>query len=248
MHEPPDIRGSRILVVDDEHAVLVVLQQALEELGCAVECTTDPEQALAHLRDQPCHLLICDKNLPGTSGLDLIARARAHDPDLACILITAYASLESAIESLRLGVFDYLLKPFERIELVTAKARLALEHQRLAAYNRQLLERLRAADQDLDAVRRRLGLDPTAGPDLQQALQRAIADATATLSAELEPLKRLAELLRNLLPQLRRASDQLAQPGPEAQAALAKLRTWFERIAAMLPPPRPPGGPERSAP
>jgi DNA-binding NtrC family response regulator len=100
-----------ILLVDDDDAVRLTMGAVLEEDGHRVQPASDLATARRLLDDQVFEVLIVDLRLDEDSGLEILKLARQRDPDLVGIVITAYASLESAIEALRGGAFSYLLKP-----------------------------------------------------------------------------------------------------------------------------------------
>lgn len=124
-------RSSRILLVDDEAIVRKVIQTVLERPGLYIVEAENGEKGIELLLAEPFDLIIADKNLPGITGLDVIRRAKAVDPRMGALLITAYASRESAEEAMAMGVDDYLVKPFEMSDLLE-KVDEALEcrHQR----------------------------------------------------------------------------------------------------------------------
>lgn len=103
----------RILVVDDEEVVRAVMRDTLDQPGWYVVLAEDGEQAISLLLEEHFDVLIADKNLPGITGLDVIRRAKALNDSIGTLLVTAYASRESAEEALSLGVDDYLTKPFD---------------------------------------------------------------------------------------------------------------------------------------
>jgi CheY-like chemotaxis protein len=111
-------RSRRILVVDDEEVVRGVVRGALERPGTFLVDVETGEDAIRLLLSEPFDLLIVDKNLPGITGLDVVRRAKASQPRIATLVITGYASRESAEEALALGVDAYLVKPFELTELL----------------------------------------------------------------------------------------------------------------------------------
>jgi len=115
--ESIDKRPKRILVVDDERIVWDVISNALDKPGMYLVYAADGEEAIRLLLQEPFDLLIADKNLPGITGLDVIRRAKATDSSMATLLITAYASRESAEEAMAIGVDDYIVKPFDIQEL-----------------------------------------------------------------------------------------------------------------------------------
>lgn len=121
-------RSVRILVVDDEEIVRAVIREVLERPGWYLVEAEDGEQAIGLILKEPFDLLIADKNLPGITGLDVIRRAKASDPRMGTLLVTAFASRESAEEALALGIDDYLRKPFDMSDL-EAKVLEALERR-----------------------------------------------------------------------------------------------------------------------
>ncbi|MBN2495189.1 MAG: response regulator [Deltaproteobacteria bacterium] len=121
-------RGFRILVVDDEAVVRRVIRSALDRPGLYLVEAEDGERAIELLLDEPFDLVIADKNLPGITGLDVIRRAKAVDARMGLLLVTAYASRESAEEAMAIGVDDYIVKPFELGDLV-AKVDEALDRR-----------------------------------------------------------------------------------------------------------------------
>jgi CheY-like chemotaxis protein len=110
-------KSTRILVVDDEEVVRRVISETLEKPGIFVVEAEDGEKAIALLLSEPFSLIICDKNLPGITGLDVIRRAKAKDPKIATLLITGFASRESVEEAMAIGVDEYIIKPFDLPEL-----------------------------------------------------------------------------------------------------------------------------------
>ena len=107
----------RILVVDDEAALRLLLQRELEDRGHAVTVAPHPSEAVRALEREPFDLVLTDIRMPGMTGLQLTGEVRRRWPQTDVILMTGFASLESAAEGLRLGAFDYLMKPFTRLEL-----------------------------------------------------------------------------------------------------------------------------------
>ena len=133
-------RGS-ILLVDDEEKILKSLGRALREAGHNVVDTTSPRQAQRLLAERPFDLLVVDNMMPELSGLDLIREYVGSTPEgerAQVLMMTAHATVESAIEAMKLGALDYLRKPFEIDELIVVVRR-ALDHQRLRTQHRYLL-------------------------------------------------------------------------------------------------------------
>ena len=135
-----DPRGS-ILLVDDEEKILKALGRALRDEGHEVVAAGGAREAQRLLASRPFDLLVVDNRMPEKTGLELIrelASTTAEGDRPQIIMMTAHATVESAIAAMKLGAFDYLQKPFEVEELLVV-ARRALEHQRLRTQNRYLL-------------------------------------------------------------------------------------------------------------
>ncbi len=129
--------AERVLVVEDERAQREVLVQCLRKAGYAVESAATGEEAVERIPVLSPAVLLTDLCLPGLGGLEVVRRARAWDEDLGVLLVTAYASVDSAIEALRLGAHDYLLKPLI-LEDVTRKVARLLGHRALVRENARL--------------------------------------------------------------------------------------------------------------
>jgi len=135
-----DPRGS-ILLVDDEERILKSLGRALRDEGHEVVAAAGARDAQRLLAARPFDLLVVDNRMPEKTGLELIRELASSTPESErpqIVMMTAHATVESAIEAMKLGAFDYLQKPFEVDELLVA-ARRALEHQRLRTQHRYLL-------------------------------------------------------------------------------------------------------------
>ena len=102
----------RVLVIDDEKNIRTTLSLCLEQMGCTVTAVSTPEAALAALRQQPYELSFLDLRLGGADGLDLIPKLLAIDAGLLVIVITAYATIDTAVDAIKRGATDYLPKPF----------------------------------------------------------------------------------------------------------------------------------------
>jgi len=132
---------AKILVVDDEQGLCAGIQEALQREGYLVEGSTDPATALKMARERLYNLVISDIKMPGLSGLDLLTQVRAQHRDTLFILMTAYGTVESAVEAMKQGAYDYLPKPLDtkRLRAVVQKA---LEFQSVVAENNELRQRL----------------------------------------------------------------------------------------------------------
>lgn len=126
-----------ILVVDDDDNLRWVLKTQLEEMGYAAETAADGVSALNAIDKQPPALVLTDLNMPGMSGLDLMERIRRDYPEIPVVIITAFGTIQSAVQAMRSGAYDYLTKPIDYDELALCVSRV-LEHFRLVQEVRTL--------------------------------------------------------------------------------------------------------------
>ena len=109
-------KGS-VLIVDDEQSVLEILEQYLIDRGYNVGAAGDGAAAEALLKERSFDVALVDLKLPDCSGLDLISRYQNEYPAMMCVIMTAFASLDSTIDAIRLNVFDYIQKPFDLVKI-----------------------------------------------------------------------------------------------------------------------------------
>jgi len=133
--------GSRILIVDDEPDMVDNCARILRRAGYSCLTTSDPHRALAYLETDRPDVVLTDLKMPEMDGMELLRRARALDPVLPVIVITAFATIESAVDAVKHGAFDYLPKNFS-IDQLTVTVERALRHRRLQLENRNLREQL----------------------------------------------------------------------------------------------------------
>jgi DNA-binding NtrC family response regulator len=132
----------RLLVLDDERRMVDIIAMVLRREGYEVASCTDARLALEMLAQEPFDLLITDLRMPGPDGLEVLRRARTASPELPVILMTAHASVSTAIAAMKEGAVDYVEKPFDNDELKSLVRR-ALDLTRLARENRYLRAELR---------------------------------------------------------------------------------------------------------
>ncbi len=107
----------RILVVDDDEDICLYLKEFLTREGYSVITATQPLDALPDVLDGKCQLALIDVRMPQMDGVEFLREIRSINPDLCVIIMTAYPSVEGAVESMKADAFDYLLKPFELDQL-----------------------------------------------------------------------------------------------------------------------------------
>jgi DNA-binding NtrC family response regulator len=165
----------KILVVDDEKDMLVLLSRYItEETDYQVKTQNDPVTALAVFKQELFDLVIMDLKMPKMGGLDLLRQIKKIRPDTSAIIMTAYATIETAVEAIQEGAYDYITKPFrrERILLTIDKA---LQWRRMIFENMALREEL----VQKDATRPLLGSSDAIKSIIQQI--RQVAPTTATV-------------------------------------------------------------------
>ncbi len=168
-----------ILIVDDEFSVRNALYKWFKEDGYRVDAAADAKEALQKLEQGPWDIVLLDIRLPGMDGLELQKRIRAIDPNIVIIMITAYASVESAVQALKEGAFDYVTKPIDPDELEHL-IRNAVEQRRLKAENIQLKQHIEELSQ-FDEI---IGESPAMKRVLELVRTVAETDSTVLIRGE----------------------------------------------------------------
>ncbi len=150
MTEPA--RRGRLVIVDDEPVILELLASVFADAEFDVALCPSGNDAVQEVEERGVDVLLVDKNLPDVNGLELIRHARGHTPDVEAIVITGYASLDTALAAMELGVFDYIVKPPKDIFEVRRKVHRAFERQQLARENARLLGELQVKNVELEAA------------------------------------------------------------------------------------------------
>src|SRR5262247_501830 len=128
---------ARVLVIDDEPIIRDVLQEILSREGYAIESVSDAEAGLKALESGEHDLIILDLMLPGIGGFETLKEIKRRDPDSVVVMITAYGSVETAVQAMRMGAHDYLTKPFKNDDVLRTLST-GLRHRRVLAENRTL--------------------------------------------------------------------------------------------------------------
>jgi two-component system, NtrC family, response regulator AtoC len=135
---------ARVLVVDDEENLRLVLRTMLGRAGYVVEAAASAEEALEKLEDFDPEFLLADVRMPGMSGLELCAHLRARHHPATILVMSAFGSIDLALEAMKAGAYDYISKPFQKDEVLLALKK-AEEREGLRRENRALREAVRAA-------------------------------------------------------------------------------------------------------
>ncbi|HYZ88072.1 MAG TPA: response regulator [Myxococcales bacterium] len=180
---------SSVLVVDDEPIVLQVFSRFLNEKGLQTRTASNAEEALKLLSEGGIACVLADKNMPGMDGIEMLRRVREAQPHCAFIVMTGYASTESAIEALRLGAVDYLQKPFDDLDDVARRIEDAIQQVRTEIERSTTMARLGLFDDPEKSVVRKEDSEPGAPI---QILEARVRQATEDLRARcLQLLSRL---------------------------------------------------------
>lgn len=132
---------AKILIVDDEKSIRDSLKMVLAEEGFATDAAGDGEEALLKIQENTYDVVISDIKMPKLDGMQLLESATKISPETFFIIMTAYASVKTAIDALRNGAFDYLIKPVEFDDVIIRVKRL-IEYKKLAAENKSLRQRI----------------------------------------------------------------------------------------------------------
>lgn len=170
----------RLLIVDDEPNIRSGLEKGLAKEADFIDSAGDAEEALGKFRATPYQLVIVDVRLPSAmNGLELVEQMLRGRPQTTAVVITAHGTVETAVEAMRLGAFDFITKPVD-LELIREQVRKAREHHRLRQENRELRTRLADAGEVSGIV----GTCAAIQEVLQQVRQVAVTDATVMIQGE----------------------------------------------------------------
>ncbi len=146
--------GERILIVDDQEGICDLLTMLCRAEGYEPLSAENGKKALALLESLPFQVAILDLMLPDVHGLDILRHAKELQPDIEVVILTGHSDLQTAIDALRLGAYDYLEKPLVDLQIIPLTIRRALDRQELTRHNERLVCELRIAHDELERRRR----------------------------------------------------------------------------------------------
>jgi len=223
MSEPA---APHLLIVDDELAQLTALCDILGQEGYVTRGFSEGREAIAALREEPYDALLTDLMMPQIDGITLLRACHEVDPDLACIVMTGHATVATAVEALKAGALEYVMKPFNVSHILAVLTR-ALGTRRLRLENIQLREAVSIYE---------LARAITQGLDKDEIVERTLAAAIALTDAAAAYLLLPASSAASDAGELRLAGAAgaqalpLAHTSPDSQA----LSTWLSRVSAEL--------------
>ncbi|HOS60419.1 MAG TPA: response regulator [Syntrophorhabdaceae bacterium] len=143
----------QILIVDDNAEIREIVQEYLADSDCQIEGASNGKEALEKYNKNPYDIIITDLKMPGISGIELIKLLKQKTDTIEFVIITGYASVDTAIEAVRIGAFDYIVKPFRMEELkVTIKN--AKEKIILKRANEELLDKLKRFHSEIEKYKK----------------------------------------------------------------------------------------------
>lgn len=178
---------ANILVIDDEIGICEGIQRALAPDGYAVEMALDGEEGLQKILCSSYDLVLIDVMMPGVGGIDLIASIHEHDPEIVCVMITGYATVELAVRAIKEGAYDFLAKPFSVDDLFLTVNQ-GIERRRLSLD----AKRVQAAE----AKARRLEEEKTRLEELDRAKRQFIRLVTHDLQAPVSAIENYLKLIQ----------------------------------------------------
>jgi len=163
------MKDKAVLIVDDEKNILLTVSQSLETLHLEMDTAMNGEDALAKLKGRDFGLILLDLRMPGMDGMEVLRRVREIRPDIQIIIITAYGTIELAVEAMRLGAVDFIQKPFTPEEIRDLVSRVLdrekLDEQKAADYGSSIELAKRSVgrrhfDAAVEHLRKAIFLDP----------------------------------------------------------------------------------------
>jgi len=144
----------RVLVIDDDASILGVIAEVLEDDGYDVTTALSGEQAIELLGGNTFSLVMTDIRLPGINGVEVLEHIKVVSPRTNVIMITSHASLDTVIDAIKHGAYDYLLKPFEDLSLISSAAKRAIDAFNLELERSQLIRSLKLSNKELARLNR----------------------------------------------------------------------------------------------
>jgi len=192
------INPQRILVVEDDDALRAGLQEFMVEQGFHITCSRDGEEALQiiHRAKEPFDVVLTDLVMPRKNGLEVLRVTKQHSPKTQVVIMTGFASLETAIDSMHQGAFDYITKPFQFVEIEIVLDKIA-ERKKLIDENLKLSESIEALNSRLELLR-----------DNRAKFDRFITETSEKLDQQSQKIEDCMEMIRKLSHQI-----QLTHPG-----------------------------------
>jgi diguanylate cyclase (GGDEF)-like protein len=228
-----------ILIVDDEVSFRSMMVELLIDAGFVVAGAESAEGALAMMEQCRYDIVFSDLRMPGMDGISFLREIKKRDASIEVVMVTSHTSVSSAIEALRLGAYDYLIKPLDEVEQVLALIKRISEKIALEREKKKLLEDLRNKNRELEESRKKViqySMDLSAlyaaekeimaGLDLMEVYHRSVTSLSKLIDLRPSLFWVLSESGKNLI--------------PEAQCGLEEInnKNWTIRLSDPLVPPQ----------
>ena len=212
-----------ILIIDDEPGIREGCRRALAPQGFSVQTAENGDEGLQIIETDGIDLALIDVMMPGIGGLELIARIHQHDPEIVCIIITGYATVELAVAALKQGAYDFLTKPFTTDDL-TLVVNQGVERRRLTLETKRL--------QSIEAEAQRLAEEKARLEELDRAKVAFIRLVTHELQAPISAISTYIDLMLNdyIPPERQREYLEKAQERAKEQIDLIADLLEFGRL------------------
>jgi putative nucleotidyltransferase with HDIG domain len=199
-------QSARILVVDDEPGVREIVKTYIEYEGFSVVTATDGMEALHLVETEAFDVVLSDILMPRMDGLTLAAEIHRVQPDTVVVLMTGYASVNTAVEAIKRDVFDYILKPFQNMQIVLQAVRRAVERKQLIQDRKNLVEDLKRTNAEL-AHHRQLLMEKVTKTDTELARRVERLSILYEISRSASSITGLDQLLVNITNQVSSAMN-----------------------------------------
>lgn len=233
MNEPRP--RARLLVVDDEAALVAALRNTLPKQLYEVTGLTSPVEALALLKTNRFDLLLTDLEMPDVDGITLLRQAIAQDPGVIPIVMTGHGTIDTAVEAMKSGAFDYILKPFRLAVVMPVLAR-AIDVRRLRTENERLTAGLVKRTAELEAMNRDLeAFSYSVSHDLRAPL-RAIDGFAGFLQREIEngDTAGAKELASRIVANAARMNELIDDLLRMSRASQTKIQSTTVNLSSMV--------------
>jgi DNA-binding NtrC family response regulator len=227
---PRSSRAARILIIDDEELIRDNLAEYLTQEGFHTTVCGTGEEGLEHAARQPFAIVLCDMQLPGIDGLETLDRLQQLSPETSVLLITAYATVENAVEAFQRGAHDYLMKPI-LLDEVLGKIRRLLAQRELALENQWLRRELNRARPPAEII----GASPAMKQVFHLIRKLALTRSTVLITGESGTGKELVARAIHDQGAIRRTPRQQGDEGEAEDARRAVIPRFIPLNCAAIP-------------
>lgn len=141
-----------ILVADDELSLRSIISEVLSDVGYNVELAENGKEALERVKQGGIHVVMTDIRMPEMTGIELLEAVKAFNEEIQVIIMTSYASIETAVKAIRLGAYDYLTKPFEDLNIIPTVVDRTVEKMRLELEVKELVSKLKERNEEIESL------------------------------------------------------------------------------------------------